>query len=119
MKDDEPLLVGRDILVVVIPSVSEEDIGVVPPVVLPSQERAVIPTSLSTDVAGSSNGSEAAGDLVWPKVDELGKVRFMLRDKEGDGLWGLLGRSGLSVRSNLAHLMARLKKAMEEAELSH
>lgn len=57
--EEESLLAGRDILVVVLPSIGGEVTWV---------------------AARSSSGSEAAHDLVWPQPGGLGKARFVLRD---------------------------------------
>ena len=53
-------------------------------------------------MAGSSSGSRATRELVWPCPGELGKARFILRDEEEVKLWHLLGERGLSMESNLA-----------------
>ena len=69
-------------------------------------------------MAGSSSGSRATHELVWPCPGEPGKARFILRDKKEVKLWHLLGERGLSMESDLAHTKARLKEALERVESS-
>ena len=79
----------------------------------------MIRSSYDTVIAGSSNGSGAIRELVWPCPGELGKARFILRDEEEVKLWHLLRERGLSMESDLALTKARLKEALERVELVH
>lgn len=78
--EGERLAASYDIPVVDILFDVVEDTGVVQLGVPPSWERAVIPASLGTVVAGSSGRSGAVRELVWPQPGEPGKARFVLRD---------------------------------------
>lgn len=79
--EEDQLLADRGVEVVNVPSDGEEGTGVVPPLVQPNRERAVIPVSLGGAEAESYGGSGAARSLVWPQLDEPGKARFVLRDR--------------------------------------
>ena len=79
----------------------------------------MIPSSVGATMAGSSGGSRATHELVWPPSSESRKARFILRDEEEVKLWHLLGDRGLSMRSNLALTRAKLKEALERVELVH
>ena len=70
-------------------------------------------------MAGSSSGSGATRELVWPCPGDPRKARFILRDEEEVKLWHLLGERGLSMESNLALTKAKLKEALERVELIH
>ena len=70
-------------------------------------------------MVGSSSGSGATHELVWPCPGELGKAWFVLRDEEEVKLWHLLGERGLSMESDLALTKAKLKEALERVELIH
>ena len=110
---------SRGVLVVDIPSDSEEDTGVMPPAVLLSREWAMIPLSVGVVMAGSSGGSWVTRELVWPHPGEPGKDRFILCNEEEVKLWHLLGERGLSMGSDLALTRAKLKEALERVELVH
>ena len=79
----------------------------------------MIRSSLDTTMAGSSSGSGATRELVWPCLGEPRKARFILYDEEEVKLWHLLGERGLSMESNLALTKAKLKEALERVELVH
>ena len=79
----------------------------------------MIPSSVGDAMAGSSGGSLASRELVWPHPGEPGKARFILCDEEEVKLWHLLGERGLSMWSKLALTRAKLKEAMERVELIH
>ena len=70
-------------------------------------------------MVGSSSGSGATHELLWPSPDELGKAWLVLRDEEEVKLWHLLGERGLSMEFDLALTKARLKVALERVELVH
>ena len=76
-------------------------------------------SSHDTAMVGSSSGSGATCELVWPSPGEPGKARLVLRDEEEAKLCHLLGERGLSMESNLALTKARLKEALERVELIH
>ena len=75
----------------------------------------------SHDIAmvGSSSGSGATRELVWPCLGDLRKARFALRDEEEVMLWHLLEERGLSMESNLAQTKVKLKEALERVKLIH
>ena len=79
----------------------------------------MIRSSHDAAVSGSSSGSRASCELVWPYTGKLGKALFTLCDEEEVKLWHLLGERGLSMESDLAHTKARLKEALERVELVH
>ena len=78
----EQPLASCGFLVVDIPFDGKEDTGVEPPAILLSQELVMIRSSLDTMMAGSSDGSGATHELVWPCPSEPGKARFVLHDKD-------------------------------------
>ena len=63
----------------------------------------MIRSSLDTVMAGSSSGSGATRELVWPYPGEPRKAWFILRDEEEVKLWHLLRERGLSMESDLVH----------------
>jgi len=73
---------------------------------------------LDTAMAGSSGGSGATRELVWPCPGEPGKARFVLHDEEVK-LWHLLGERGLSMEFDLALTKTKLKEPLERVELVH
>ena len=73
---------SRGVLVVDIASNGEEDTGEMPPAVRPSRERSMIPLLVGATMAGSSGGSLATHELVWPHPGELRKAQFILCDEE-------------------------------------
>ena len=79
----------------------------------------MIRSSHDTTMVGSSSGSGATHELVWPCPGEPGKAWFILRNEEEVKLWHLLGESGLSMDSDLALTKAKLKEALERVELIH
>ena len=79
----------------------------------------MIRSSHNIAMAGSSSGSGATRELVWPYPGEPRKAWFILRDEEEVKLWHLLGERGLSMESDLALTKARLKEALERVELVH
>ena len=79
----------------------------------------MIRSSHNTTMSGSSSGSGATRELVWPCPGEPRKAWFVLRDEEEVKLWRLLGERGLSMESDLALTKARLKEALERVELVH
>ena len=79
----------------------------------------MIRSSHDTAMAGSSSGSGATRELVWPCPSEPGKAQFILHDEEEVKLWHLLRERGLSMESDLTLTKARLKEALERVELIH
>ena len=79
----------------------------------------MIRSSLDTTMAGSSSGSGATRELVWPCLGEPRKARFILYDEEEVKLWHLLGERELSMEFDLALTKARLKEALKRVELVH
>ena len=109
---------SRGILAVDIPFSSEEDIRVEPPAFPSSRELMMIQSSHDTAMAGSSSGSRASHELVWPCPGEPRKARFILCDEEVMRL-NTCSEKGLSMESDLAQTKAKLKEALERVELIH
>jgi len=74
--------VGHGALAVEIPLSGQEDTRVEPPAILPSRELVMIQSSHDTTMVGSSSGSGATHELVWPCPGEPRKAWFMLRDEK-------------------------------------
>ena len=102
-----------------IPCSGKAGTGVVPPAIPPLRELVMIRSSHDTTMAGSSSGSGATRELVWPCPGEPGKAWFVLRDEEEVKLWHLLGERGLSMESDLSLTKARLKEALDRVEVVH
>ena len=102
-----------------IPFSGEENAVVEPPAILPSRELVMIWSSHDATVVGSSSGSRASCELVWPCPGEPRKARFILHDEEEVKLWRLLWERGLSMESGLRLTKARLKEALERVEVLH
>ena len=79
----------------------------------------MIRSSHDIAVAGSSSGSGAIHELVWPCLGDPRKARFVLCDEEEVALWHFLEERGLSMESDLAQTKAKLKEALERVELIH
>ena len=79
----------------------------------------MIQSSHDIALAGSSSGSGATHELVWPCPSDPGKARFILHDEEEVKLWRLLWERGLSMESGLRLTKARLKEALERVEVLH
>jgi len=77
----------------------------------------MIPSSVGATMDGSSSGSLASYELVWPHLSEPGKAWFVLRDEEVK-FWHLLGERGLLMGSDLALTKVKLKEARERAGTS-
>ena len=69
--------VGHVVEEVEVPYPGEAGTKVEPPTILPSQELAVVRSSV-----GPSSGLGVTHDLVWPCPGDPRKVRFILRDEE-------------------------------------
>jgi len=69
-----------------IPCSGEAGTRVEPPAIPPSQELVMIRLSHDIAMAGSSSGSGATRELVWPYPSDLRKARFILHDEEEVGL---------------------------------
>ena len=102
-----------------VPYSGKEDTRVEPPAIPPSRELVMIRSSHDTTMVGSSSGSGATHELVWPYPGEPRKAWFILYGEEEVKLWHLLGKRGLSMESDLILTKARLKEALERVELIH
>ena len=111
--------VGRGVEVVEIACSDEAGTRVLPSVIPPSHELAMVWSSYDIATAGSSSGLGATHKLVWPYPGDPRKARFILRDTEEVALWHFLEESGLSMESDLAQTKAKLKEALEWVELIH
>ena len=102
-----------------IPYFDEAGTRVEPPAIPPSQELVMVRSSHDIAMAGSSSGSGATRELVWPYPGDLRKARFVLRDEEEVVLWDFLEERGLSMESDLTQTKTKLKEALEQVELVH
>ena len=58
-------------------------------------------------------------ELVWPCPSNPRKAQFILGDEEEVALWHFLEERGLSMESDLAQTMEKLREALERVELAH
>ena len=83
--------VSRGVHIVEIPCSGEAGTRVEPPATPPSQELVMIRFSHVIAMAGSSSGSGAPRELVWPYPGDPWKVQFILWDEQEVQLWDILG----------------------------